>query len=95
MFASPASHHPHQHPLHAGGTAQPSQTTAGQQPLPPPSLREVLDAFGRDGNGDREMLMSILASKRAEEEVRSASAPFCPCSLALLGSDGEARTTEL
>jgi hypothetical protein len=69
MFASPASHHPHQNPLAAAANGQ-QQPQAAQPPLPPPSLREILDAFGKDGNGDREMLMSILSSKRAEEEVR-------------------------
>lgn len=50
-----------------------------QQALAPPSLREILDAFSKDGNGDRDMLMSLLASKRAEEEVRFPFA-FCrPC----------------
>jgi hypothetical protein len=70
MFASPASHHPHQNPLAAAANGQQQQPQAAQPPLPPPSLREILDAFGKDGNGDREMLMSILSSKRAEEEVR-------------------------
>ena len=75
MFASPASHHPHQNPLAAAANGQQQQQQQQQpaQPVPPPSLREILDAFGKDGNGDREMLMSILSSKRAEEEVRPSS----------------------
>lgn len=39
------------------------------QPPPPASLGSILDSFRRSGEGDRELLLSILGAKKAEEEV--------------------------
>ena len=46
------------------------------QPAPPSSLTSILDSFRRSGEGDRELLLSILGAKKAEEEVRLGSYPF-------------------
>lgn len=37
-------------------------------PAPPSSLSSILDSFRRSGEGDRELLLSILGAKKAEEE---------------------------
>ncbi|ORY23637.1 hypothetical protein BCR39DRAFT_549051 [Naematelia encephala] len=37
-------------------------------PPPPASLGSILDSFRRSGEGDRELLLSILGAKKAEEE---------------------------
>ncbi|KAK1926042.1 hypothetical protein DB88DRAFT_480494 [Papiliotrema laurentii] len=37
-------------------------------PAPPSSLTSILDSFRRSGEGDRELLLSILGAKKAEEE---------------------------
>jgi hypothetical protein len=39
------------------------------QPSPPASLASILDSFRRSGEGDRDLLLSILGAKKAEEEV--------------------------
>ncbi|WVQ76337.1 hypothetical protein IAR50_006002 [Cryptococcus sp. DSM 104548] len=41
-------------------------------PPPPASLNSILDSFRKSGEGDRELLLSILAAKKAEEERLSA-----------------------
>jgi len=41
-----------------------------KQPAPPSSLTSILDSFRRSGEGDRDLLLSILGAKKAEEEVR-------------------------
>ncbi|THH23111.1 hypothetical protein EUX98_g8066 [Antrodiella citrinella] len=38
---------------------------------PPPSLREILGAYKAKGDGDREMLISMLNAKSAEDQVRA------------------------
>lgn len=42
------------------------------QPPPPASLKSILDSFRRSGEGDRDLLMSILGAKKAEEERMTA-----------------------
>ncbi|RSH85569.1 hypothetical protein EHS25_003708 [Saitozyma podzolica] len=37
-------------------------------PSPPASLASILDSFRRSGEGDRDLLLSILGAKKAEEE---------------------------
>ncbi|WWC85888.1 uncharacterized protein L201_000755 [Kwoniella dendrophila CBS 6074] len=37
-------------------------------PPPPASLSSILDSFRKSGEGDRELLLSILGAKKAEEE---------------------------
>ncbi|EIW68020.1 hypothetical protein TREMEDRAFT_74383 [Tremella mesenterica DSM 1558] len=37
-------------------------------PPPPASLTSILESFRRSGEGDRELLLSILGAKKAEEE---------------------------
>lgn len=37
-------------------------------PPPPASLSSILDSFRRSGEGDRDLLLSILGAKKAEEE---------------------------
>lgn len=39
-----------------------------QQPAPP-SLRELLEAYSQKGNGDRELLLAMLAAKSSEDQV--------------------------
>ncbi|OXB38312.1 hypothetical protein LQV05_006549 [Cryptococcus neoformans] len=41
-------------------------------PPPPASLASILDSFRKSGEGDRELLLSILGAKKAEEERLSA-----------------------
>ncbi|WVQ80307.1 hypothetical protein IAT38_002412 [Cryptococcus sp. DSM 104549] len=41
-------------------------------PPPPASLTSILDSFRRSGEGDRELLLTILGAKKAEEERLSA-----------------------
>ncbi|WVO18429.1 hypothetical protein L204_106146 [Cryptococcus depauperatus] len=41
-------------------------------PPPPASLSNILDSFRKSGEGDRELLLSILGAKKAEEERLSA-----------------------
>lgn len=36
---------------------------------PPPSLREILAAYKAKGDGDREMLLTMLNAKSAEDQV--------------------------
>lgn len=36
---------------------------------PPPSLREILAAYKANGDGDREMLLTMLNAKAAEDQV--------------------------
>ncbi|TYJ56737.1 hypothetical protein B9479_002507 [Cryptococcus floricola] len=38
-------------------------------PAPPASLNSILDSFRKSGEGDRELLLSILGAKKAEEEA--------------------------
>lgn len=47
-------------------------TVADSQPPPPASLKSILDSFRRSGEGDRDLLMSILGAKKAEEERMTA-----------------------
>ena len=51
-------------------------TSTHPQPTPPSSLTSILDSFRRSGEGDRELLLSILGAKKAEEEVRRHPIPF-------------------
>jgi hypothetical protein len=46
-----------------------SALTNPLQPAPPASLSAILDSFRRSGEGDRDLLLSILGAKKAEEEV--------------------------
>jgi hypothetical protein len=39
------------------------------QPAPPASLSSILESFRKSGEGDRDLLLSILGAKKAEEEV--------------------------
>ncbi|KGB77308.1 hypothetical protein I307_00202 [Cryptococcus deuterogattii 99/473] len=41
-------------------------------PPPPASLASILESFRKSGEGDRELLLSILGAKKAEEERLSA-----------------------
>ncbi len=43
--------------------------SAYDQP-PPPSLRDILAAYKANGDGDREMLLTMLNAKAAEDQVR-------------------------
>lgn len=36
---------------------------------PPPSLREILEAYKARGDGDREMLLAMLNAKSSEDQV--------------------------
>jgi hypothetical protein len=57
------------------------------QPPPPSSLSSILDSFRRSGEGDRELLLSILGAKKAEEEVGLGFpflSPFPPSPASLL-----------
>jgi hypothetical protein len=37
---------------------------------PPPTLRDILQSYKRGGDGDRELLLSMLNAKAAEDQVR-------------------------
>ncbi|KAL7413279.1 hypothetical protein BDY24DRAFT_389532 [Mrakia frigida] len=50
-------------------TPQPPPPSSNTFQLLPPSLTEILDAFSKNGGGDRELLLAILSAKRAEEDV--------------------------
>ena len=49
---------------------------------PPPSLREILEAYKARGDGDREMLLAMLNAKSAEDQVSPLvvrTVPVGPC----------------
>jgi hypothetical protein len=46
-----------------------SLINANNQPAPPASLSSILESFRKSGEGDRDLLLSILGAKKAEEEV--------------------------
>jgi len=52
----------------------PSKAHTDIQPAPPASLSSILESFRKSGEGDRDLLLSILGAKKAEEEV----SPFYP-----------------
>jgi hypothetical protein len=45
------------------------QLFTDKQPAPPASLSSILESFRKSGEGDRDLLLSILGAKKAEEEV--------------------------
>lgn len=42
---------------------------------PPPTLREILEAYKARGDGDREMLLAMLNAKSSEDQVSPPMAP--------------------
>lgn len=57
--------------LHRGGSTRLEFgiSLTRHQPSPPASLASILESFRRSGEGDRDLLLSILGAKKAEEEV--------------------------
>ncbi|PIL29642.1 hypothetical protein GSI_08279 [Ganoderma sinense ZZ0214-1] len=51
-----------------------------EQP-PPPTLREILEAYKAKGDGDREMLLAMLNAKSSEDQVGSLSRIHSTCHL--------------
>ncbi|CED82337.1 hypothetical protein [Phaffia rhodozyma] len=92
MFCPPPQRHHFPEP--ASGPASASEHPLAHTPTQhqqqhhanvalPPTLREILDAFSKDGNGDRELLLAILGAKKAEED-RLASQLACQSQLFIL-----------
>ncbi|PCH33373.1 hypothetical protein WOLCODRAFT_147475 [Wolfiporia cocos MD-104 SS10] len=67
-------HHAPHHAYHRTPHAEPAMdsllTSAWHsiQQSPPPSLREILDAYRTRGDGDRDMLIAMLNAKSAEDQ---------------------------
>jgi hypothetical protein len=59
----------------------PAPSSSSQPTGFPPSLREILEAFSKDGGGDRDLLLAILGAKRAEEEVSRLPISSLPVSI--------------
>ncbi|KAI0670184.1 hypothetical protein C8Q78DRAFT_1039546 [Trametes maxima] len=60
-------HYIHRHPDPNMKTLLASSLRALEQP-PPPTLREILEAYKARGDGDREMLLAMLNAKSSEDQ---------------------------